>query len=71
VSAKRRTNQHAFAVKVSETLAKLGIPEAGVDKHGNPHIAPEYLPRLPHALKADLFVKGHWRVIIRSNPHEY
>lgn len=58
--------QHSFAIKACEILQKKHIPIAGYDKYGNPHVAPDYVQKLPKTLKPDLFKKGHWRVIIRS-----
>lgn len=58
--------QHAFSKKVCEILENLKIPVEGTDKHSNPFIRPEHLKRLPLSVKADLEVKGCWRIIIRS-----
>jgi hypothetical protein len=65
VSAKKKTAQHVYALKVSEILKKLGIPEAKQDKFGNPYINPEYLTRLPVTVKSDYQSKDCHRVIFK------
>ena len=61
----KSTGQHSFAVKVSDILERLKIPEAKRDKHGNPLVRDEYLTKLPDSVHVTLETKGLHRICIR------